>query len=445
MKTKKSKTTRREFIKRSALAGATIWASGRIAEAGGTPPSERLNIGIIGAGGKGRSDTAKAAKTEKGWLNNIVAICEVDSERGAETLKKFPDAKRYYDYRKMLETEKSLDAVTVSTPDHNHAPAGIMAMRLGKHLYCQKPLTHSVAEARLMRQVANETGVATQMGNQGTAGDGLRRGVEVIQGGAIGQVSEVHVWTDRPIWEQGKEERPETKPVPGHVKWDEWLGPAPWRPFADGYLPFDWRGWWDFGTGALGDMACHTANLPFLALKLEYPTSIEAVSSRVTEEQPPNAAIITFQFPARGDLPPVKFVWYDGGMLPPRGIGPGSEMPESGSLMIGSEGMMLSEGDYGQEWGLFPEKKFADFKGPAETLPRISGHHHHEWIAACKGGPKAMSNFDYAALLTETILLGNLAVRTGQRLEWDGPNMKATNCPEAMQYVKREYRKGWTV
>ena len=439
-----TKATRRDFIKRSALAGATIWASGRITRAGGTPPSERLNIGIIGCGGKGESDAANSAKTETGARNNIVALCDVDHERGATTFKNFPQATRYHDYRKMLEIETSLDAVTVSTPDHNHAAASILAMKLGKHVYCQKPLSHSVFEARRVRQVAKETGVATQMGNQIAAADGARRGIEVLQAGAIGSVREAHVWSNRPVWLQGEDGRPETRPVPDHVKWDLWLGPAPWRPYGEGYCPFVWRGWWDFGTGALGDMACHTVHLPFLALKLGYPASIEALSTRVNTEMPPSSSVITYQFPARENLPPVKLTWYDGGMLPPSGILPGVQYAPSGLLLVGDEGIFFSPDPYGANWTLYPEEKFADYKGPAPTLPRSPGHH-QEWVDACKGGPPAVSNFDSAALLTEILLLGNLAVRTGQKLDWDGPSMKATNCPAADQYVQREYRKGWAV
>ncbi len=459
-------TSRRDFLMNTTLAGVGFWVAGKSLLAQSKSPNEKLNIGIIGAGGKGLSDMEAVEKSD-----NIVALCDVDEKQAAKAREKQPQAKFYHDYRKLLEEEKSLDAVIVATPDHTHAPASLLAMKLGKHVYCQKPLTHDVYEARQMREAAAKYKVATQMGNQGSAESGLREAVEVIQSGALGPVHEVHVWSNRPIWPQGldrpsNEYGPCNSPIPSTLKWDLWLGTALRRPYVDdAYCPFKWRGWWDFVTGALGDMACHTANMPFRALKLEYPTSIEAESSGPTAESPPKWSIIRFEFPARGSLPPVKLTWYDGGKKPseevtkglklidfrggrkrkkPEKIEEGQTIPVSGCLVVGKEGMLFSPDDYGSKYFLFPEEKYGDFKPPAPSIPRSPGHY-VEWIQAIKGGPPAYSNFDFAALLTETILLGNLAVRVGKRIEWDGPNMKSTNCPEAMKFVRREYSPGYSV
>lgn len=435
------RTRRRDFLKTTALAGAGFWISYGYGRAESRSPNEKLNIGVIGCGGKGSSDTENASS------ENIVALCDVDDHRAAGTFKKFPDAKRYKDFREMLDKEKTLDAVIVSTPDHTHAPASAMAIRLGKHVYCQKPLTHSVYEARRLRDLAREYQVATQMGNQGTAHPGFRKGVEVIQSGAIGPVREVHVWTNRPIWPQGVE-RPMAEAVPDHVAWDLWLGPAPDQPYSSKYVPFSWRGYWDFGTGALGDMACHTANLAFLSLKLGSPATIEAETDGTgTDVSPPKKSKITFEYPARGDMPPVKLVWYDGGNRPPEELSHGRRLSSSGLLLVGDEGVFFSPNDYGAEHILLPEEKFKDYQPPADVLPRLADGgdrgHMQEFIAACKGGSPAMSNFDYAATMTESILLGNVAMRVGKKLEWDAQRLAATNCPEAAQYVRREYRKGW--
>jgi len=467
---KKKESNRREFLQTSsaAMAGVGYWVAARPAFAASKSPNEKLNVAVIGAGGKGHSDCRNVAKTE-----NIVALCDVDDKRASGIYTMFPKVKKYKDYREMLEKEeKNIDAVTVSTPDHTHAPASIMAMKMGKHCYCQKPLTHAVYEARMMKKVASEAGVATQMGNQGTGHDGLREAVEVIQSGGIGKVREAHVWTNRPVWPQATEAilkhrgvhaalhgangSAGTPSAPPSMAWDLWLGTAPFRPYDPIYAPFAWRGWWDFGTGALGDMACHTANMAFMALKLGSPTSFQAISAETNSETYQAWSTITYEFPARGDLPPVKYVWYDGTKrgkrnLPSKDVVGDLKISSSGSLLIGDKGMLYSPNDYGSSYKLLPKEKFADYEKPAPTLPRIhsnldEGNHHREWIAACKGGPKAMSNFDYAAALTETVLLGNLAVRAGGlKVEWDGPNMKAKNWDEGAKLVKPEYRKGWTL
>jgi predicted dehydrogenase len=448
-------SSRRKFLKQTALAGVGFWTAGtaEAAPANEGRRGDQLRIACIGVGGKGSSDTDQAGKH-----GTIVALCDIDDRTLGHKADRFPKAKKYNDYRKMFdEMAKDIDAVTVSTPDHTHAPAAMMALKHNKHVYCQKPMTHTVFEARALREEAARRKVATQMGNQGTAHNTLRRAVEIIQAGAIGPVKEVHVWTNRPIWPQAPDvtARPsKTDPVPEYVHWNEFLGPAPERPYvADTYHPFKWRGWWDFGTGALGDMGCHTANLPFMALKLEYPTSIVAENGDVNPETYPGWAIVHYEFPARGDMPPVRVTWYEGKrngqkVLPPADLVKGQELTTSGSILVGEKGVLYSPSDYGGSYTLLPEKEFEGYKGPPQTLPRNGRDDEGmkiEWLAAAKGGPPAMSNFGYSGLLTETILLGNVAIRAGKKLEWDGPNFKFTNYPEANQLLHYEYRKGWTL
>ncbi len=443
------RSSRREFIGNSAAMGAGFWITGVERGFGQEKsPNAKLNVAAIGTGGQGGSDMNQVGKTE-----NIVALCDIDSKRNDEAGKKYPEAKKYGDYRKMLEEmAPKIDAVTVGTPDHHHAPASVMAMKLGKGVYTEKPLTHSVYEARVMRETANKYKVATQMGNQGTAGGNLRQSVEIIRSGAIGEVKEVHIWTNRPVWPQSpdiKARPPQADPVPGHISWDLWLGPAPERPYHRVYLHFKWRGWWDFGTGALGDMACHTANLPYMALQLGAPATVSAESEEPNPETCPAWAKITYEFPARGDLPPVKVTWYEGKrdgqkLLPPLDLLQGEKASDSASLIVGSKGTMYSPDDYGGRSIWLPKDQFKDYKPPAPTLPRSPGHH-AEWIRACKGGEPAMSNVNYAGPFTEFVLLGNVAIRTQKKLEWDAEALRAKNCPEADQYLKREYRKGWTL
>jgi hypothetical protein len=478
--------TRRQFLYYSAL------ATGGTALAGCTTPrprrisaNEKLNIGVIGTGGKGSSDTDCCAG------ENIVALCDVDERTATSRRAKYPNAKFYKDFRKMLDQEKTLDAVIVSTPDHTHAIVAATAIRMGKHVYCQKPLTQTVYEARLLRKLAKQYKVATQMGNQGSAEDGLRRAVEVIQAGLIGPVRQVYVWTNRPIWPQGMDRPSGSDAVPATLDWDGWIGPAPMRPYtaewpnqragtgrrrrSAAYQPFVWRGWQDFGTGALGDMACHTANMPFRALKLGYPTEIEAASSPMNKESYPLKSTIRFEFPSRDGLPPVTFWWYDGGN--PRPDRPyehdGSNkppkdaladvqnmmdrIPGSGCFLVGDNGNLFSPDDYGAQFfvKLKGEKELTDGKNHAaikaipQVIPRnafkggADERQHLEWIAACKGGPPGYSDFDIAAYLTEIILLGCVALRVGRKIEWDGPRMVAKNAPEAAQIVRRQYRKGW--
>jgi predicted dehydrogenase len=441
------KLSRRQFIANSTAAASGLLLSGPLAVRPASrrriSPNEKLNIGIIGAGGKGTENINGVAS------EYIVAVCDVDETRAAEAFKKLPHARRYKDFRKMLEMEKTLDAVIVTTPDHTHAAAAVMAMKRGLHVYCEKPLTHSIYEARVMRDIAARQKLTTQMGNQGHSFDSTRRVVELVQRGVIGAVRDVHVWTDRPIWPQGVNRPKETPPVPAGVDWDLWLGPAPHRPYHLDYIPFKWRGWWDFGTGALGDMGCHNMDTAYWALKLGVPASVEAESTGGNRETYPASSIVRYQFGAREQLPPVTLTWYDGGKLPGKELLEGAqlpknEIPKNGTLMIGDQGKILLPDWNANNFQLLPAEKFADFKGPDPFIPRSQGHY-KEWIAACKGGPAAMSDFEYAARLTETVLLGNLALRCGKRIDWDAKAMKAKGCPEADALIKPAYRSGWTL
>ncbi len=439
-------------------------------------PSEKIRFAGIGVGGKGSSDISQAGK-----LGPVVAICDIDEKHLAAKAKEFPTAKQFFDFRKMLdEMGKEIDAVTVSTPDHTHAIASVMAMRMKKHVYTQKPLTHSVFEARVMRETAKKMGVASQMGNQGTAANGLRRAVEFVQSGGIGKVTQAHVWTNRPIWPQAPQvmARPKGEfKIPENVHWNEFLGPAPERPYAPGYHPFAWRGWWDFGTGALGDMACHTANMAFMALKLGYPTTVNAEAGDVNPETCPSWAHVTIEFPAREKMAPVTWHWYEGkkdgkNVLPAPELVKGEGKREkgasvyfkdnkwyffdgnkernvsSGSFLVGEKGVLFSPDDYGAEAYIVTVDGVERLTGEPEKLPKNGGGDDgmkREWVQAMREGKPqiAMSNFDYAGMLTETVLLGNVAIRTGKKLEWDGPNLRCPNCKEADQFIKREYRKGF--
>ncbi|HUV40768.1 MAG TPA: Gfo/Idh/MocA family oxidoreductase [Sedimentisphaerales bacterium] len=441
---KSNKLNRRQFMGGMMAAGAayTIVPRYVLGDTGHTPPSEKLNIAAIGAGGMGATNI-EAVSSE-----NIVALCDVDEERAAQTFNKYPQARKYKDFRKMLEKEKNIDAVIVATPDHTHAAATMMAIKLGKHVYCQKPLTHTVYEARRVTEAARDAKVATQMGNQGHSSEGVRLICEWIRDGAIGPVREVHCWTDRPLgyWPVGIDRPKDTPAVPATLDWDLWVGPALKRAYHPAYAPFKWRGWWDFGCGALGDMGCHVMDGAFSALKLNYPVSIEASSTPVNSDSEPVAAIVHYQFPQRADMPAVKLHWYNGGLMParPEELEPGRKLPESGSIFVGDKGKIMC-GCYSDSPRIIPEEKMKAYPQPAKTIPRIAGTHEQNWIDACKGGEPACSNFDYAGLLTEVVLLGNIAIRTGEKLNWDGPGMKCTNVPKANEYVHAQYRDGWTL
>jgi predicted dehydrogenase len=433
------RTSRREFLQQSALAGLGVIAAESYSWAQqNQSPNEKVQFGCIGVGGKGASDTADADR-----LGRVVAICDVDEGQLAKAAVLYPAAKMYSDYRKMLdEMGKSIDAVTVSTPDHHHAVAASMAMQMGKHCFCQKPLTHSIWEARRLGELARKHKLATQMGNQGTAGLNLRKNAALIRAGKLGTVTEVHVWSNRPIWPQGIDRPAGSSPIPSTLNWETWIGPAPMRPFvADTYHSFKWRGWWDFGTGALGDMACHTVNLPFMALDLRNPTSVVAETSHHNKDSYPKWSKITFQFPANKVRGPIKMVWYDGGQLPPAELVDMPKMPSSGALIVGDKGKFFSQDDYGAT---------GTYTGGIEVsepdVP-VSPGHFEEFIRAIKTGQPAMSNFpDYAGPLTETILLGNLAVwADGKKIEWDAKKLVAKNAREVSPIIHPTFRPGWAV
>ena len=430
--------------------------------------NEKLRVAGIGVGGKGSGDIEQAGK-----FMEVVALCDIDDERLNSRAATWPSAKKYFDYRKLLEEmAKEIDAVTVSTADHSHAPAAVLAMRAGKHVYCQKPLTHTVFEARLMREVAAKQKVCTQMGNQGSALNGLRRAVELIHAGTLGAIREAHVWTNRPAhyWKQSPDivARPKEAPLPKHVHWEEWIGPAPMRPYSmafsprPAYHPHDWRGYWDFGTGALGDMACHTTNMAFRALNLGAPTAVTAEAGEINPETYPAWAHIQYLFAARGGAPACTLHWYEGKrdgklVLPPEELlakllKKGEKLSDSGSILVGDKGVLFSPNDYGARFRLTPEK---DFEGLQITKPEKTPEGvekgedlqmKKEWADAIRAGKPALasSNFDYAAQLTETMLLGNIAVRfAGTKLEWDAAKLRFTNSDAATKFVSKEYRKGW--
>ena len=440
----RSTLSRRRFLQHS----STLAIAATIVPRTAFGANDRIHVGCVGIGGKGASDVSGVA----GAGGTIVALCDVDENRrgkkGKGAREVHPAAKFYRDYRVMLEKEeKRLDAVTVSTPDHTHCHASVLAMRMGKHVYTQKPLTHSISEARLMTETAKEMGVATQMGNQAHAGEPIRRAVELIRAGLIGKVSEVHTWTNRPIWPQGMTDRPEPESVPQGLEWDLWLGPAPLRPYSSAYVPFKWRGWWDFGTGALGDMGCHIMDMPYWALDLQSPTSVEAESEGSTDESGPTAAKVTYRFPAGKHSTDLKFVWYEGKQSPPEEVVADAGMPVKqvvgrfDLVMIGEKGKFFFQRK-SMNWMVTPQQLVEDFEEPAITIPRVPNED-VEWIEACRGGAPALSNFGHAGPFTEVVLLGNLAIRLGKKIEWDGPSMKATNAPEADALIQRDYRQGW--
>jgi predicted dehydrogenase len=447
------RTTRRAFLRSSAAATAGIIGAGRLlaqSVPAATSPNEKISIAFIGVGGKGADNLGRLSAIKS---VNVVALCDVDGKTLGSAAGKFPSARTYTDYRKLLDEHKEFDAAVVTVPDHHHAFAAIHAMSLGKHVYCEKPLTHSVYEARLMRETAARNKVATQMGNSGHSGRGVRSIVDAVRAGVIGTVTEAHAWTNRPIWPQGIARPAGSDPVPPHLDWDMWLGPAPQRPFkgARVYHDFVWRGWWDFGTGALGDMGCHIIDSIYWGCDPGQPATVEAdFDSPHNDETAPNWSIVRYTFPAINGKPPMKLTWYDGGKLPPpelhdgliRRDERGRVNMDNGVLIVGEKGRLLS--DRRNAYRLLPEKDFVGFTPPPRALPQSPGHY-EEWLEACRGGTPALSNFDYAGRLTETVLLGNVAIRAGKKIEWDAEKMQVTNVPEANPFVKREYRKGWTL
>ena len=492
MKNKKSTISRRKFIGNvaTAAAGITILPHFAVGGPGRFSPSDKLNIAGIGVGGVGASNINKLNS------QNIVALCDVDWDYAAGTFKSYPNAKRYKDYRKMFdEMGNQIDAVVIATPDHTHAIATTAAMRMGKHVYVQKPLTHTVYESRVLRNLANETKVATQMGNQGNSGEGIRETCEWLWDGAIGEVTEVHAWTNRPIWPQGLERPSETPSLPPTLDWDLFIGPAPWRPYHPSYTPWNWRAWWDFGTGALGDMACHIMDPVFMALQLGYPSTVQGSSTQVNTESAPLSSTIYYEFPERKKhkklkMPPVSLTWYDGGLLPkrPEELKDGQIMGDSsgGVIFVGTKGKLMC-GCYGRNPILLPDELHQDYKRPDPSMRRISeamnGGHEMDWVRACKETPEnrieTSSCFNYSGPLNEMVVMGNLAVRLQdlkRKLLWDGENMEITNLtdedkirvvttdkftvinghphfdtqyatieakPAAEEYIKHKYRDGW--
>jgi len=472
--------TRRQALAASAaslgyLYTAPAFAAERIAGA-----NEKLYFAGIGVGGKGDSDIDDAANCAQVFGGEIVALCDIDEGRlnakakqdgiylrnGKPTkyagMNLFASAKKFSDFRKIFDDSsllKNIDAFTVSTPDHTHALASLLAIRNKKHVYTQKPLTHDVYEAHLLRTEAKKYGVCTQMGNQGTAANGLRKAVEMVRAGVIGDVAEVHVWTNRPIWDQAPKitdkKPPKTGTAPKNVNWEAFLGPAETREYAPGIHPFAWRGFWDYGTGAIGDMACHTANMAFMALKLGHPTKVSAEAEGVNTLTCPSAAHVKLQFPARGKMPAVTLNWYEGKkdgqkLVPPPELVEkalelkGGKLVDSGSILVGTKGIAYSPNDYGSEVYF---STGGNASGALDSLPSNNGGdfgQKKEWVEAIKAGKPelALSNFDYSGLLTAAFLLGNVAIRTGKPFTWDGEACQA-DLPAAAKFIRREYRKGW--
>jgi predicted dehydrogenase len=441
---------RRTFIKTAGLGAAAYaalpsieWAWGDIpSRTGSVIEGRKLNVACIGIGGKGRSDVAAMAG------ENIVALCDVDFAKGRDNFKKFPQAKRYKDFRRMLmEMDDQIDAVTVSTPDHMHFPAAMMAIKMGKHVFVQKPLAHTIEEARALTEAARKHQVATHMGIQGHAGNGIRRMREWYAARAIGEINEVHIWTNRPIWPQGDRPLPPAQGVPDQLDWNLWQGVAAEHAYNRAYLPFSWRGWWEYGCGALGDIGCHAMDCAYDVLKLGSPTGVEATCGPQSEWSAPAWSVVTYQFPANADRGPIKLVWYDGNKTPkrPAVLEEGRNLPGGigGQLWHGSEGTIMVSDVYCKSARIIPQAQWIEFaknRMPEKTEKPSIGHM-KEWIEACKGGVPAGANFDYAGPLTEMVLLGNLAVRTGKRIEWDTKNLRCTNVLEANTFVRKTYRK----
>jgi predicted dehydrogenase len=427
--------SRRHFLQSTIAAGL----GGTLLRAQDKPAAnDRLHVGVIGVAGQGAYDLAQTA----GAGAEIVALCDVDEKRAGKAREQFPQAKFYPDFRQLLD-QKGLDAVVIATPDHNHAIATLMALKAGLHVYCEKPLTHTVHEARIVAETAAKQKRVTQMGTQIHAGSNYRRVVELIQAGAIGPVREVHVWCGK-SWGGG--DRPKDTPsVPEGLHYDLWVGPAPMRPYHPGFVPFNWRKYWDFGGGTLADMACHYTDLPFWALKLRHPTKVTAEGPPAHPETAAVSLVVTYEFPARDTMPPVKLTWYDGGKRPAHFAD--GKLPKwgDGVLFVGDKGMLLA--DYSNR-KLLPEKEFEGYIPPQPTIPDSIGHH-KEWVEACKKGLSAggttTCNFDYSGALTEAVLLGNVAYRLGKPITWDARTLKAVGEPEAEKYLTKEYRKPWTL
>lgn len=440
--------SRRSFLKTASLASAASVAFPHVMRSQqGRSPNNKLNVACIGVGGRGNA----AVSAMKG--ENLVAFCDVDDARAAGTFKANSDVPRFRDYRQLFDKlGGKIDAVTISTPDHMHFPIAMAAMALGKHVFVEKPMCHTIAETRVMAKIAREKKLATQMGNQGHAAEGTRLLKEWYQAGVLGDVKEIHSWTDRPIWPQGVKGHDHSKlmpVVPPTLDWDLWLGVAAPREFDPAYLPFNWRGYWDFGTGALGDMGCHMMDGGFWAFDLPAPTTVEAVSANATAISAPTASVVTYQFAARGTKPALKWVWYDGNMEPviPPELEVERKLPDNSTLIVGTKATVLCQANY-YTIRIVPETKMQAMASalPPKTIPRIpAGNHFAEWLGACKGGTPAGANFEYSARLTEMVLLSNVAVRARRRIEWDSAAMKVTNLPAANEFITKQYRPGFGV
>jgi len=435
---------RREFL--ADVAAATIAAS--VSQAGPTvaaqpPAGDKLNLAIVGCGGRGLDNLEGVAG------ENIVALCDVDERQAGKAFEMHPKARRFRDYRKLFDAmHGQIDAVVVSTPDHMHAPISLAAMDLGKHVYCEKPLTWGIAEARSMARIAREKRLATQMGIQGMARDRSRAGVEVIRSGVLGEITELHVWTDRSTgwWDQGIDRPLGNQNVPAGFDWDLWIGVAPARPYHSAYCPFAWRGWKDFGTGAVGDMGIHNAAMPFAALDLGPPTTAEIIeTSGLKSDTFPSWSRLKVEFPASSSRGPITMFWYDGGQRPRAELAGTRALEKNGAIVVGTKGGLYSAEWTGADWTLLPEKSFRDFRPPERSQPRApEENHYQEWLRACRGGPPSYCRFDgFAAQLTEAMLVANLALRTGKTIRWNAEAMQARDCPEAAPAVRREYRRGW--
>ncbi|MEO6033834.1 MAG: Gfo/Idh/MocA family oxidoreductase [Verrucomicrobiota bacterium] len=429
----KNQITRRHFIGTSSAAAAGLFFIGKASSFGRNKisPNEKLNIGVIAVANRAGEDLKEVSS------QNIVALCDIDDNYLGAVAKNYPGAKTYNDFRKLLE-QKDIDAVVVGTPDHTHAVATAAALKSGRHVYCEKPLTHTVSEARIISQLAKKHKAVTQMGNQIHASDNYRRVVELVQSGAIGEVREVHVWVSATYGNIGK---PVTAPVPSNLHYDLWLGPLEPVPYSPNYVPFKWRNYWAFGGGTMTDFCCHHIDLSHWALDLRHPLTVESEGPPVDEVEVPVWMISTFNYPARGSKPPVKLVWYQGAKRPPLPECAKDSWPDDGTLFVGSKGKLQSS--YGKH-RLLPEADFKDFVAPTPFIPTSIGHH-KEWFEACKTGGSTTSNFDYAGALTETGILGNVAFRVGKKIEWDTNKLRATNCPEAEKFIQHHYRKGWSI